>query len=283
MGPPGQPGPPGPPGDSMGYDAASLAAILAHGGQNQKGPDPLGDEPVRLFGKEVTEQERRDLVIKAYENLKQSFERFKKPNGQKNSPAKTCRDLFVAYPEYASGEYWIDPNDGDTRDAILVYCNADTKESCVLPKPDRTPQISLEDNREHEVWLSEISNGMKITYKADSNQIGFLQLLSATGRQNITYHCKKTVAYYDITKRTYRKGIKLLAWNDAEITPKGNHRFRYDVLDDECRHRRSDWAKTTVSYQTDKSLRLPIVDIAIRDSGENDQMFWVEFGPVCFI
>lgn len=69
----------------------------------QKGPDPLGDEPVRIFGKEMTEEERRELVLKAYENLKASFERFKKPNGQKNGPAKTCRDLAVAYPEYPSG------------------------------------------------------------------------------------------------------------------------------------------------------------------------------------
>jgi len=27
-----------------------------------------------------------------------------KPDGGKNSPAKTCRDLFVAYPDKLSGE-----------------------------------------------------------------------------------------------------------------------------------------------------------------------------------
>lgn len=282
MGPAGPPGPPGPPGDSLGYDAASLAALLSQG-SSQKGPDPLGDEPVRLFGKQLSDQERRELVTKAYENLKASFDRFKKPDGGKNFPAKTCRDLFAAYPDYKSGQYWIDPNDGDTKDAILVYCNSETKESCLIPKPDRTPEIPLEEHKDHEVWLSEMSNGMKMTYKADSNQIGFLQLLSAKARQNITYNCKNTVAYYDVSKRTYRRGIKLLAWNDAELTPKGNQRVRYEVLEDECRHRRPEWAKTTISYQTDKSLRLPIVDVAVRDLGEKNQLFWVEIGPACFV
>lgn len=88
------------------------------------------------------------------------------------------------------------------------------------------------------MWLSSLGNGMQITYKADSNQISFLQLLSASAQQNITYHCKNSVAYYDLAKRTYRKGLKLLAWNDVEITPRGNQRFRYEAVEDECRVRK---------------------------------------------
>lgn len=77
-----------------------------------------------------------------------------------------------------------------------------------------------------------------MTYKADSNQIGFLQLLSSSANQNITYHCKDTIAYFDAEKKTYRKGVKLMGWNDAEILPRGNQRFRYDVLEDECKVRK---------------------------------------------
>lgn len=74
-------------------------------GQGQtKGPDPLGDEPPRIFGKEITEKERRELLLKVYENLKSSYQKLVKPDGEKNSPAKTCRDLFVAYPNKLSGE-----------------------------------------------------------------------------------------------------------------------------------------------------------------------------------
>lgn len=72
---------------------------------NQKGPDPLSDEPSRIFGKQLTEEETRDFINKAYKQLKNSFDRLKRPNGQKNSPGKTCRDIAAAYPESQSGKY----------------------------------------------------------------------------------------------------------------------------------------------------------------------------------
>lgn len=53
----------------------------------------------------MNEEERRALVLKAYEHLKTSFERFKKPDGTKSAPAKTCRDLAVAYPELPDGKF----------------------------------------------------------------------------------------------------------------------------------------------------------------------------------
>lgn len=106
QGSPGPPGPPGPPGDNLGFDAASLAQLLAQAPvNNQKGPDPLADEPMRLFGKEVLPEERRKIVIRAFEQLKSSFERFKRPDGRKSSPGKTCRDILAAYPESKSGKF----------------------------------------------------------------------------------------------------------------------------------------------------------------------------------
>lgn len=220
--------------------------------------------------------------MQAYEHLKRSFERFKKPDGEKSFPAKTCRDLFLAHPDKPSGDYWIDPNEGDVRDAILVYCNADTKATCVKPSPEKTPEVSYVGH-DQEVWLSEVEGGIKMTYKADSNQLGFLQLLSVEAQQNFTYHCLNSVAYFDSAKRTYRKGLKLLGWNDVEITPRGNQRVRYEVTDDDCRFKRPEWAQTVLSYSTDKPVRLPIMDIAIRDIGQPDQKFWIEVGNVCFI
>lgn len=74
----------------------------------QKGPDDQSDDPTiklpRLFGKDLSDEERQELVLKAYNQLKASFERFKKPDGQKTSPARTCRDLNVAHPELPSGK-----------------------------------------------------------------------------------------------------------------------------------------------------------------------------------
>lgn len=72
-------------------------------------------------------------------------------------------------------------------------------------------------------------------YKADNNQIGFLQMLHTVATQNITYHCKNSVAFYDAISKTYRKGLKLLGWNDVEFTPRGNQKLRYSVFVDECK------------------------------------------------
>lgn len=75
----------------------------------------------------------------------------------------------------------------------------------------------------------------RISYKADSNQIGFLQLLSVSATQNLTYHCKNSIGYYDAENKSYRKGLKLIGFNDIEITPKGNPKTRYTVIEDECK------------------------------------------------
>lgn len=42
------------------------------------------------------------------------------------------------------------------------------------------------------------------------------------------------------------------------------------------------WGKTVVSYDTDKPVRLPIIDVALRDIGKYDQKFYVEVGAVCY-
>lgn len=136
--------------------------------------------------------------------------------------------------------------------------------------------------REPEIWLSELDNGFKINYKADSNQIGFLQLLSTQATQNITFHCKNTVAYFDKQKNNHRKGIKLMTWNDNELTPKGPQRLRYEVVEDGCQDRLDSWSKTVISFSTEKPQRLPINDIAVRDFGTRNQQFWIELNSVCF-
>lgn len=156
---------PGPPGESVGYDAATLAALLGHAQMGQtKGPssEAQGDEPMRLFSdSRFSEEERRDLLIKAFDHLKMSFEKLNKPNGQKNTPAKTCNDLSMAYPKLESGQYWIDPNDGDKRDAILVYCDMPKKATCVMSQPEKSGHISYVGD-ENEIWLGEIDGGMKV-------------------------------------------------------------------------------------------------------------------------
>ena len=232
MGQAGPPGPPGPPGESLGYDAAALAALLNQ--RQTKGVDTQNDQAMDLFPDGLSEEEKEALVMKAFEHVKASFERLRKPNGQQTAPARTCRDLFAAYPEYKSGPYWIDPNEADPRDAILVHCDRDLRATCILPQPKESSLISYKGN-EKELWLGDIPGGMKIYYKTDSHQLSFLQLLSAKASQQIVFHCRNTIAFGDDDKQSARKGLKLLAWNDAELTPAGPQRLKYYAEMDECK------------------------------------------------
>lgn len=69
--------------------------------------------------------------------------------------------IRITPPPFA-GEYWIDPNQGCTVDAIKVYCNMETGETCVRPKPSSIPRknwwTSKSKDRKH-VWFGETMNG----------------------------------------------------------------------------------------------------------------------------
>ncbi len=43
-------------------------------------------------------------MLQAYRKLKETFADFSKPDGDKETPAKTCRDLWAAHPDKPSGE-----------------------------------------------------------------------------------------------------------------------------------------------------------------------------------
>ena len=65
--------------------------------------------------------------------------------------------------------------------------------------------------------------------------MNFLHLLSSHAVQNVTYHCLNSAPHYDAGKRNYKNAIKLLGWNDLELTARGTRRTRYNVLEDDCR------------------------------------------------
>lgn len=201
---------------------------------NTKGPSGTQeDQPLSP----LSEAKRQEILGQAYEKLKTQMAS-QKPTGQKDSPAKTCAELAAKNANVQSGDYWIDPNGGDKRDAVLVHCDFERKMTCVNSSPQRSQSIRYTGD-EKEIWLSDASGGMKLTYKADNNQLHFLQMLSSSASQDVTYHCKKSVAYFDQEKSNYRKAIKLLTWNDAELTARGSHHLRYEVVEDGCKVRGS--------------------------------------------
>lgn len=70
----------------------------------------------------------------------------------------------------------------------------------------------------------------------------FLRLLSTEGSQNITYHCKNSIAYLDEAAGNLKKALLIQGSNDVEIRAEGNSRFTYTVLKDDCTVSQAGWA-----------------------------------------
>lgn len=68
-------------------------------------------------------------------------------------------------------------------------------------------------------------------------QLNFLRLLSTEASQNLTYHCKNSIAYLDQNTGNLKKAMLLQGSNDVEIRAEGNSRFTYSVLEDGCKVR----------------------------------------------
>merc|ERR1719498_1026947 len=258
MGPAGPPGPPGPPGapgaSGGGFDLGFIAQ------PQEKAPDPF-----RMFRADDANVLRdRDLEVDStLKSLSQQIEQIRSPDGTRKNPARTCRDLKMCHPDWKSGEYWIDPDQGCTQDAIKVYCNMETGETCVTPTQ---PEVAKKN------WY--VSKNIKET---------LLRLMSTEASQNITYHCKNSVAYMDASAGNLKKALLLQGSNEIEIRAEGNSRFTYSVLEDGCTSHTGTWGKTVIDYKTSKTSRLPIIDIAPMDVGAPDQEFGLEVGPVCFL
>ena len=51
----------------------------------------------------------------------------------KHQPAQSCEHILNINVTAPSGFYWIDPNLGCSSDAIMVYCNFTSNETCIHP------------------------------------------------------------------------------------------------------------------------------------------------------
>jgi len=159
-----------------------------------------------------------------------------------------------------------------------VYCDMDKKATCVQSKPEISEEINI-ISQEKEIWVGE-SDYYDINYKADSNQLSFLQLFSENAEQTITYHCLNSFAY-EGKPGNYRKSLSFMSWNDLEIHHRG--RFKYSVIEDDCKKRDGSWHKAVFKITSNKPTRLPIVDLKVEDAMRPGQKFKLEVGQVCFI
>jgi hypothetical protein len=59
---------------------------------------------------------------------------FSKNLGTRENPGLLCDNIIAVKGENMSdGTYWIDPNAGCIHDAIQVFCNSSSEESCIEP------------------------------------------------------------------------------------------------------------------------------------------------------
>ncbi|KAK9410802.1 collagen alpha-1III chain [Crotalus adamanteus] len=210
------------------------------------------------------------------------------------NPARNCRDLKFCHPELPSGEYWIDPNQGCKLDAIKVFCNMETGETCLSANPSSVPKknwwTSPGPEKKHNWFGESMNGGFQFSYgdpdlpeEVADVQLAFLRILSSRASQNITYHCKNSIAYMDEASGNVKRALKFMSSTDSEIKAEGNNKFTYTVLEDGCTKHTNEWGKTVFEYRTRKTMRLPIIDIAPFDIGAPNQQFGVDVGPVCFL
>jgi len=76
---------------------------------------------------------------------------------------------------------------------------------------------------------------IQLEYVSDFSQLEFLQLLSDRARQQITYHCKNSVAWPDGSSDDAAKSIKMLTINGLELHAKSSNKFKPKVLGDDCK------------------------------------------------
>lgn len=239
-------------------------------------------------------KERDERVEARLKMLSLEVESLRSPEGTQQNPVRMCHDLKMCHPDWKSGVYWIDPNQGTPDDAIKVFCNMETGETCVNPSVATVPQknwYTTKNPRKKHVWFSQsMSGGFQFDYGNPGSdpddvdiQFSVMRLMSSRASQNVTYHCKNSIAYMDQASGNLRKALLLQGANDIEIRASGNSRFTYSVSEDGCMAHTGTWGKTVFSYTTTKTSRLPIIDIAPMDVGAPDQEFGVEIGPVCFL
>uniref|UniRef100_A0A7N6C278 Fibrillar collagen NC1 domain-containing protein n=1 Tax=Anabas testudineus TaxID=64144 RepID=A0A7N6C278_ANATE len=274
----GPPGPPGPPGEVI------QPLPIQSPKKTKRSTDMQSDMTSNI----MDYGEGMEDIFGSLNNLKQDIERMKYPMGTQNNPARTCKDLQLCHPEFPDGEYWIDPNQGCSGDSFKVYCNFTAGgETCIYPdKKSNGVRISSWPKEVPGSWFSEFKRGKILSYiDADGNSINmvqmtFLRLLTASARQNFTYHCHQSVAWHDATSDSYNKALRFLGANDEEMSYDNNPYIK--AVSDGCALRKG-YGKTVMEINTPKIDQVPIIDIMLTDFGDPNQKFGFEVGPVCFL
>jgi len=221
-----------------------------------------------------------EVVDSAYDNfvrfeqIANDYDKIRIGTGSQDNPARNCRELFEMFPDKKSGDYWVDPNEGSHLDAVLVECNATTRETCVYPRSnglERYKWVGPGKDRYIRAY-KEVLDEEYIPYAADIYQMKMMRLLSNSARQSITYNCKNS-----------RAVVKFLTDNDLLMHSQAKPSMRPRILEDQCKQAKDgSWKKTIFEVQTERVEKLPIQDVEVYDVFDANEEFGLEIGPVCF-
>ncbi|MEQ2281309.1 hypothetical protein AMECASPLE_028946, partial [Ameca splendens] len=249
----GPPGAPGAPGKSLNMTLAQLKGLMY-----------LSDKP------------NLSLIQTLLDSLQQELQLLlDPPDGSKEHPATTCLELWLCHPEYRSGMYYIDPNQGSSADALLAYCifTSSSKQTCLHPEHSQLPmkawmEESAEDDSFH--WLSQLDQGHQFSYPGTSVvQMRFLRLHSITAVQKVTYSChpghrlgqkERSVKFLtDTRKQSYLGELNDCVPGEETVSGSLESMFEFEDLQ-----------------------LLPLRDVALMGGRNVTHQFSFTVGPVCF-
>jgi collagen type V/XI/XXIV/XXVII alpha len=275
----GPPGPPGPAGKMASLDGAPQKA-----GFRKKRDISMNDD-MDMMSYDYSMGQGLEEVFAALESLKQDLTLLREPMGTNDNPARSCKDLWLAHPDFPNGEYFIDPNGGCAKDAIKVHCDLEKEGiTCIKPKTHKVKPSKFKKSQPGD-WFSDDPKGFKFDYSVSDPQFKFLRLLSATGKQRFTYQCQNSVGWYDQSADNYNKALTIRGWNDESMTYKNSpDPFDGDnltVIKDECASG-SGSGKLVLELNTREVDLLPFRDYKSMDFGNNKQKHGFDLGEVCF-
>lgn len=261
MGPAGPPGPPGPPGYAPVFSSSS--------GWVQKGPDPYMqyDQP------QVDSYDARENLNLAV----QALLRVGKPTGKAFTPARTCRELKEKNEDFKDGEYYVDPNGEDARDAFKVHCRMAAGQTCIHPQ--NNGEVNHADFIKPTKAFSwgrhsfmSLTDSEEFQYNITAGQLKALSALSEKAHQTVTFHCLNTEV----------EGMELVLNNGKEIDMSRRRHMKTTIRAvDEC-VKDNQWHTAEFTVRTRMTDLLPIEDANLVNIGRQNQVFSFKLGEVCF-
>ena len=83
-------------------------------------------------------------------------------------------------------------------------------------------------------WSLNFFFPLQMIYTFDPSQMTFLRLLSDRARQNITYHCRNSAAWFNKENSDYTHSIKIMGDNGIELHASSSNKFKPTIIRDDC-------------------------------------------------